>query len=139
MLDTSSLTHSWVGCMMAMELKTPEHSGSLPESIEAIFTPGFRPGYPALAGVRGYKAFRRSNNSACLCQVLSPRRQGGLKSHSADGNADIEGFSMTATSPNAMIPSVLRFEDTDVHIIDRDGRPWVSATDLARALGYSPR
>jgi prophage antirepressor-like protein len=40
---------------------------------------------------------------------------------------------MTASS----LPDCVRFHDTELSIIDRDGRPWVTAPDLARALGYS--
>lgn len=35
------------------------------------------------------------------------------------------------------LPSFIRFEDTAIAIHDRDGTPWVTAADLARALGYS--
>ncbi|WP_022950138.1 BRO-N domain-containing protein [Methylohalobius crimeensis] len=38
---------------------------------------------------------------------------------------------------NARLPSTLTFEGTDLTIIDRDGKPWIAAADLARALGYS--
>jgi len=34
------------------------------------------------------------------------------------------------------LPSVLDFAGTDLQIIDHAGRPWVTAADLARALGY---
>lgn len=34
-------------------------------------------------------------------------------------------------------PDSVRFQQTDLTIIDRDGRPWVTAGDLSRALGYS--
>ncbi len=30
----------------------------------------------------------------------------------------------------------LSFEDTDIQVIDRNGRAWITAADLARALGY---
>ncbi|MBI1207480.1 MAG: hypothetical protein GC191_09370 [Azospirillum sp.] len=35
------------------------------------------------------------------------------------------------------LPESLKFEDTEIAIIDRDGRPWVTAADLARALEYT--
>lgn len=35
------------------------------------------------------------------------------------------------------LPATLNFEDTEIGIIDLDGRPWVTAADLARALGYA--
>ena len=39
---------------------------------------------------------------------------------------------------NAPAPTVhLTFEGTDLTIIDYDGQPWLSSTNLARALGYS--
>lgn len=44
---------------------------------------------------------------------------------------------MTAIPHAFSVPAVLTFEGTELHIVDRDGRPWVTATDLARALGYS--
>lgn len=34
------------------------------------------------------------------------------------------------------IPSRLTFQDVDLSVIARDGQPWVTATDVARALGY---
>ncbi|PKR54422.1 BRO-N domain-containing protein [Thalassospira marina] len=40
---------------------------------------------------------------------------------------------MTASS----LPDCVRFHDTDLSIIDRNGVPWITAPDLARALGYS--
>lgn len=33
-------------------------------------------------------------------------------------------------------PDSVRFEDTDLSIIDNKGKPWITSTDLARALGY---
>jgi prophage antirepressor-like protein len=38
---------------------------------------------------------------------------------------------------HATIPSKIKFENTELSIIDRDGRPWIASTDLAIALGYS--
>lgn len=35
------------------------------------------------------------------------------------------------------LPAALSFEGAELAIIDRDGRPWVAAADLARALGYA--
>ena len=35
------------------------------------------------------------------------------------------------------LPAHLTFEGVDLKIIDRNGRPWIAAADLARALGYS--
>jgi len=37
------------------------------------------------------------------------------------------------------LPAHLTFEGVDLKIIDRNGRPWIAAADLARALGYKPR
>ncbi len=34
------------------------------------------------------------------------------------------------------LPKEIEFGDTKIAIIDRDGRPWLAAADLARALGY---
>ena len=39
---------------------------------------------------------------------------------------------MTASS----LPDCVRFHDTELSIIDRDGVPWLTSADLARALGY---
>jgi len=33
------------------------------------------------------------------------------------------------------LPAHLTFEGVDLRIIDRNGRPWIAAADLARALG----
>ncbi|BAK75411.1 putative phage antirepressor, BRO family [Pseudogulbenkiania sp. NH8B] len=33
--------------------------------------------------------------------------------------------------------SMLAFQDTQFEVVDRDGRPWLKAADIARALGYS--
>lgn len=38
---------------------------------------------------------------------------------------------------NAIIPSALTFENTELSIIDRDGLPWVTSSDLSEALGYA--
>ena len=35
------------------------------------------------------------------------------------------------------LPATLTFGDAELAIIDRDGRPWIAAADLARALGYA--
>jgi len=35
------------------------------------------------------------------------------------------------------LPKEIEFGDTKIAIIDRDGRPWLAAADLARALGYA--
>lgn len=43
---------------------------------------------------------------------------------------------MSQDQSSKTLPSVLDFAGTDLNIIDRDGRPWVTAADLARALGY---
>ncbi|WP_085908299.1 BRO-N domain-containing protein [Kiloniella majae] len=37
---------------------------------------------------------------------------------------------------HATIPSKITFENTELSIIDRDGRPWIASSDLAKALGY---
>ncbi|WP_022949506.1 BRO-N domain-containing protein [Methylohalobius crimeensis] len=37
---------------------------------------------------------------------------------------------------NTNLPSSIAFEGTQLSIIDQQGRPWLSAADLARALGY---
>tara|TARA_R110002167_G_scaffold188319_1_gene389869 strand:+ start:37909 stop:38535 length:627 start_codon:yes stop_codon:yes gene_type:complete len=37
---------------------------------------------------------------------------------------------------NATLPATLSFHQTELRIIDRDGNPWITAADLARALGY---
>ena len=34
-------------------------------------------------------------------------------------------------------PTTVVFEGTELSIIDREGQPWLSAADLARALGYA--
>lgn len=34
------------------------------------------------------------------------------------------------------LPSAIAFRDTALRIIDRNGTPWITASDLARALGY---
>ena len=39
---------------------------------------------------------------------------------------------MTASS----LPDCVRFHDTELSIIDRDGVPWLTSADLGRALGY---
>ncbi|PKM44791.1 MAG: hypothetical protein CVV05_09570 [Gammaproteobacteria bacterium HGW-Gammaproteobacteria-1] len=38
-----------------------------------------------------------------------------------------------------LLPTTLTFGDTPLAIIDRHGEPWLSAADLALALGYKPR
>jgi prophage antirepressor-like protein len=35
------------------------------------------------------------------------------------------------------LPATLTFQNTELSIIDRDGVPWLTSADLARALGYS--
>lgn len=35
------------------------------------------------------------------------------------------------------LPASLTFDDVDLTIIDHEQRPWLSAADLARALGYT--
>lgn len=35
------------------------------------------------------------------------------------------------------LPAHLSFADTELTIIDQQGHPWISAADLARALGYA--
>ena len=35
------------------------------------------------------------------------------------------------------LPVAIPFGPTNLSIIDRDGRPWITSADLARALGYS--
>lgn len=35
------------------------------------------------------------------------------------------------------LPEKLTFQDTELSIIDRDGVPWLTGPDIARALGYS--
>jgi len=40
---------------------------------------------------------------------------------------------MTTTT----LPATLSFHQTELRIIDRDGNPWITAADLAKALGYS--
>jgi prophage antirepressor-like protein len=35
------------------------------------------------------------------------------------------------------LPASVAFDGTDLTIIDRNGTPWLAATDLARALGYA--
>ncbi|KAF0138105.1 MAG: putative phage antirepressor BRO family [Rhodospirillaceae bacterium] len=35
------------------------------------------------------------------------------------------------------LPASLDFQGTEIRIVDRDNRPWVTAADLARALGYT--
>lgn len=42
-----------------------------------------------------------------------------------------------AQSPSTALPAVLEFDGAELKVIDRDGVAWLSATDLARALGYS--
>lgn len=42
---------------------------------------------------------------------------------------------MTASS----LPDCVRFHDTELSIIDRDGQPWVTGPDIARALGMKDR
>ena len=37
------------------------------------------------------------------------------------------------------LPKTLRFEDTELSIIDRDGKPWVAATQIGSALGYTQK
>lgn len=128
----NALTHPWVGAMLCVELKTPDADGSLPERFEAIIMPGFSQADPATAGVRGNKASRGTNNSACSAQVLSPRHQGGLKSISGDGNADAEGFSMTVTNHNPIVP--LSFEGAEVRLFDHNGEPWFVAADVCAVL-----
>ncbi|WP_417844823.1 Bro-N domain-containing protein [Thalassospira sp.] len=34
------------------------------------------------------------------------------------------------------LPAILKFHDTELTVIDRDGTEWISSPDLARALGY---
>lgn len=112
--------------------------GRRPERHAALFMPGVRPGVPAMAGVRGDKAGNGSNNSACSAQVLSPRRQGGLKSHSGDGHADAEGFSMAAnaTSPPAEQASV-SFCGAAIPCLWHEGQPFVAVRPISEALGLS--
>ncbi len=35
------------------------------------------------------------------------------------------------------LPATISFESTDLTVIDHQGRPWLAAADLARALGYT--
>jgi prophage antirepressor-like protein len=36
----------------------------------------------------------------------------------------------------SLLPTTLNFGETTLAIIDRNGEPWLSARELARALGY---
>tara|TARA_A100001391_G_scaffold180810_1_gene146432 strand:- start:670 stop:1452 length:783 start_codon:yes stop_codon:yes gene_type:complete len=44
---------------------------------------------------------------------------------------------MTKHDNAGTLPATLKFQDTDLSIIDRDGVPWLASTDLAVALGCS--
>ncbi len=48
------------------------------------------------------------------------------------------GSSQTDTEDTAMtnLPAHLKFEGTDLSIIDHNGTPWLSAADIARAMDY---
>lgn len=35
------------------------------------------------------------------------------------------------------LPKTIKFQDTELAIIDRDGVPWLTGPDIARAIGYS--
>ena len=50
-------------------------------------------------------------------------------------NAKPEGLDMTVNT----LPQSIRFQDTDLSIVDRNGTPWVASADLARGLGYVDR
>ena len=39
----------------------------------------------------------------------------------------------------SLLPDTLTFGETPLSIIDRQGEPWLTTADLARALGYSRR
>ncbi|WOI08938.1 Bro-N domain-containing protein [Thalassospira lucentensis] len=39
--------------------------------------------------------------------------------------------------PDTNFPKTIQFQDTELSIIDHDGRVWLTSTDLARALGYA--
>jgi len=41
------------------------------------------------------------------------------------------------TAQNSPLPSHLEFQGVPLRVIDYQGRPWLTAADLARALGYS--
>ncbi|PKR55439.1 hypothetical protein COO20_04515 [Thalassospira marina] len=40
-------------------------------------------------------------------------------------------------SAQLTLPESVRFQDTDLSIIDHNGTPWLTSSDLARALGYA--
>ncbi|MBC05705.1 MAG: hypothetical protein CMO10_05365 [Thalassospira sp.] len=44
---------------------------------------------------------------------------------------------MTKHDNAGNLPATLTFQDTELSIIDRDGVPWLTGPDIARALGYS--
>lgn len=46
-------------------------------------------------------------------------------------------MTITTQNPSGRFPSVLAFEGEEVKIIDHNGQPWITASDLSRALGYS--
>lgn len=132
----TNLTEIQRGCILLMELETPDADGCRPESFAAFITPKFHLGNPAMAGVRGYKARKGTNNSACSAQVSSPRLQGGLESSPGDGNADAEGLSMT-TQSNATNPTsaTVNFCGADILCLWHDGHPHVAVKPISDALG----
>jgi hypothetical protein len=48
-----------------------------------------------------------------------------------------EGFDMTKHDSARDLPATLTFQNTELSIIDRDGVPWLTGPDIARALGYA--
>lgn len=132
----TNLTEIQRGCILLMELETPDADGCRPESFAAFITPKFHLGNPAMAGVRGYKARKGTNNSACSAQVSSPRLQGGLESSPGDGNADAEGLSMT-TQSNATNPTsaTVNFCGADILCLWHGDKPHVAVKPISDALG----
>lgn len=85
-----------------------------------------------------YKTLR-GNKPACLLTGLKPPATSAVLQSFVGGlfNSHKEGFDMTKHDSARDLPATLTFQNTELSIIDRDGVPWLTSADLARALGFA--
>ncbi|WP_417625003.1 Bro-N domain-containing protein [Paremcibacter congregatus] len=79
----------------------------------------------------------RGNKPACLWTGLKPPATSAVLQSLIGGvvKRRPEGFDMTKHDNGRNLPAKLTFIDTELSIIDRDGVPWLTGADMARALG----
>ena len=115
------------------------HRRSAVTLVTAIFVSGFRAHLLAYGGrAVNIRPFGGINPPASVTGFEPPATSAVVESL-AGGAVDsiTEGFDMTKHDNAGNLPATLTFQDTELSIIDRDGVPWLTGPDIARALGYS--